>query len=84
MSRPGDACGSEFQEAHQPRRRSHVEHHEIDRPLTDVGPRPCSCCGNSFQPTLRRRRLCKDCFVLACESAGNPFEPHDEAETGML
>ena len=43
-----------------------VPHH--DPPLQ--GPaRPCACCGNPFQPTLRRRCLCARCFA----SDGDPY-----------
>ena len=27
--------------------------------------RPCSRCGNTFQPTIRRRMLCRWCFDTA-------------------
>ncbi len=53
----------------------------LDRPLHDVGPRPCSCCGRIFQPTIKRRRLCADCFQRACE--GDPFEPHGEGDPNL-
>ena len=34
---------------------------EADSP--PVPERPCACCGKSFQPTIRRRLLCKLCFA---------------------
>lgn len=42
----------------------------VDRPLTDVGKRPCSNCRQKFQPTILRRRLCLGCFQRA--SDGDP------------
>ena len=35
----------------------------IDPPLLHKAPRPCSACGQSFQPTMRRRLLCHRCFA---------------------
>ena len=34
----------------------------LDRPDLSRPERPCACCGNRFQPTQRRRMLCRDCF----------------------
>ena len=53
----------------------------VDRPLHDVGPRRCSCCGQKFQPTIKRRRLCADCFTRACE--GNPYEPTSDGDPDL-
>ena len=36
-----------------------------DRPLPDRPERPCSRCGKTFQPTLKRRMLCVGCFARA-------------------
>lgn len=41
-------------------------------------PRPCSCCGTKFQPTIVRTRLCHTCFSKRSESvygfpAGSKF-----------
>ena len=33
-----------------------------DRPLPNRPARPCSRCGRTFEPTLKRRMLCKGCF----------------------
>ena len=33
-----------------------------DPPLKDKPERPCTRCGKSFQPTLKRRLLCAGCF----------------------
>ena len=35
---------------------------DIDRPI-----KPCCRCGEVFQPTTKRRMLCRDCFVYAPE-----------------
>ena len=37
-----------------------------DKPL-DRPERPCSRCGKTFKPTLRRRMLCQECFAFARE-----------------
>ena len=34
----------------------------MDPPLKGAPKRPCSACGNRFQPTMRRRRLCGWCY----------------------
>ena len=39
----------------------------IDRPK-----RPCSRCGRSFKPTVRRRMLCAGCFGSASDSPMAP------------
>ena len=39
-----------------------VDDLELDRPE-----RPCSHCGEHFQPTQRRRRLCAYCFKHATD-----------------
>ena len=33
-----------------------------DRPDPSRSECPCACCGNTFQPTIRRRMLCASCF----------------------
>lgn len=35
---------------------------KIDRPR-----RPCARCNQLFQPTIRRRMLCSDCFACATD-----------------
>ena len=37
----------------------------VDTPDRTRPPRPCSCCGEVFQPSRRRRMLCRLCFVSA-------------------
>lgn len=51
--------------ARQPQ--AHSQDKKIDRPK-----RPCACCGNRFQPTVRRRMLCARCFNGGGESAIAP------------
>ncbi len=34
----------------------------VDPPI-DKPPRPCSRCGKTFQPTVRRRMLCEWCYT---------------------
>ncbi len=34
--------------------------------------RPCANCGRRFQPTIKRRMLCANCFA---RGTGSPFEP---------
>ncbi|QEW18988.1 hypothetical protein LA6_001167 [Marinibacterium anthonyi] len=41
-----------------------IRDHELDRPQ-----RKCSRCGVSFQPTVKRRMLCLQCFKWAKDSA---------------
>ena len=36
-----------------------------DRPLPFAPERPCSRCGKTFGPTLKRRMLCASCFCKA-------------------
>lgn len=38
------------------------EFHKADRPRLDLPQRNCACCGDRFQPTIRRRMLCSICF----------------------
>ena len=44
----------------------HAEHPDPiavgDRPLPHAPERPCTSCGKVFQPSLKRRLLCKFCF----------------------
>ena len=55
-----------------------------DRKLTDVGPRPCSSCRRKFQPTIKRRRLCFDCFRRASRHGdAGVYEPHDDSAPGL-
>ena len=38
-------------------------------------PRPCARCGRKFQPTIKRRMLCAECYSYASGTAVSPFEP---------
>ena len=45
--------------------------HLLDQTDLARARRPCSCCGVAFQPTVRRRMLCRGCYRQASSVAEN-------------
>lgn len=36
-------------------------------------PKPCSMCGETFQPTNAKSRVCETCRTVSCQTCGTPF-----------
>ena len=62
---------SQTPEAMRQRERKRIDGFALDSPDLARPERPCACCGVVFQPSVRRRVLCRPCFV----SGDGPLRP---------